>query len=288
MMHPEGSRAEVATAATRLVARLAGGDVGWHDVHVVPAADGSVPASARLHAVGEREWHVVLRRRPRMDDRRRAELRDLIADVTEDLRRRDAHAAECRVDVEDAAGFEDGLRETGWTRDHDRTEFEARLDELPHEVDSPIVWTPMSSRDDAARLLGEVAIGDPTGGDIRAAPGDLLEAWLNDPALTSGADTVHLGVHWNRALAFCMAQVNGRTGWSRITYMGLHSDARGQRLSRWVHRHGFEMMRAQAGTHYAGGTAVTNGPMMHLFRTHGCREMRRLQVWRLSLAQPTR
>jgi len=77
-----------------------------------------------------------------------------------------------------------------------------------------------------------------------------------------------------------VAQVNPRTAWSRITYMGVLPAFRGRGLGRWVHRRGFAMLRGQGGVLYHGGTVETNRPMVRLFEAHACRFHRRLEEWR--------
>ncbi|MGK5088899.1 GNAT family N-acetyltransferase [Bdellovibrionota bacterium FG-2] len=79
--------------------------------------------------------------------------------------------------------------------------------------------------------------------------------------------------------ALIIAQIESTTGWSRITYMGIMPEFRGQGLGKWVHRKGFNMMRKQGGTLYHGGTVVSNKGMIRLFQNHGCKEYRRMQEW---------
>jgi ribosomal protein S18 acetylase RimI-like enzyme len=80
-------------------------------------------------------------------------------------------------------------------------------------------------------------------------------------------------------MAIVVAQINPKSGWSRITHMGIIPAFRSRKLGKWVHRHGFEMMRGQGGKLYHGGTVSTNTAMIRLFNQHGCKEYRRMQEW---------
>ncbi len=98
---------------------------------------------------------------------------------------------------------------------------------------------------------------------------------MADPVLTHAPECIQVS-----EAGIVIAQVNPRTAWARITYMGLLPEHRGRGLGRWVHRRGFAMLRAQGGALYHGGTVETNRPMMRLFEAHGCRFHRRLEEWR--------
>jgi GNAT superfamily N-acetyltransferase len=157
----------------------------------------------------------------------------------------------------------------------ERIEFKAPLDELPDEAGTPLQWR--VAGEDEARMLAAVAEGDPFGHDEREDPQRIMRAWRSDPMLRDEADCAHVGSLDGEDVAFVMAQANREgKGWCRISYMGLVPSARGRGLGRWVHRHGFSMMRAQGGKEYHGGTATANAAMLALFRAHGCRETRRI------------
>ena len=80
--------------------------------------------------------------------------------------------------------------------------------------------------------------------------------------------------------AFVMAQVAPSDGWSRVTYVGIVPEFRGQGLGKWAHRRGFTVMRAQGGKLYHGGTRSENAPMVRLFEMHGCAEFARMTEWK--------
>jgi hypothetical protein len=176
----------------------------------------------------------------------------------------------------------------GFSKSNDRIEYRAELSLLPSENGSPIVWEAMEpmgpwTEKSIINLLKEVGRGDPDfdveNEDIEA----VFKGYLNDKVLTNNPDCVHVGLCEGKAAALVVAQINPKTGWSRIMYMGIIPTFRGKGLGTWVHRHGFEMMKAQGGTLYHGGTLVQNKKMIKLFLSNGCKEYRSMQEWACKL-----
>jgi ribosomal protein S18 acetylase RimI-like enzyme len=179
------------------------------------------------------------------------------------------------------------LSEFGFEKRSDRVEYRAPVDQLPDDAGTPLQWVPLEplgawSVEDAAELIGEVAVGDPDFDPSEDTLG-LLKGYLADPVLTTGPDCVHIGYLMGQPVAIVIAQVNPKSGWSRITYMGIDPALREKGLGKYVHRHGFVMMREQGGVTYHGGTLQGNTAMRKLFEKHGCEEYRRLQEWSLRL-----
>ncbi len=179
------------------------------------------------------------------------------------------------------------LPKLGFVRGLDRIEFRSPLSALPTEDGTPFVWQSLEPEGpwtlkEVGVLLRLVSTGDPET-DPNDDPIAELEADLSDPVLTNGPDTVHVGWIENRPVSVIVAQLNPKTGWSRITYMGLILNHRGKGLGTWVHRHGFEMLRNQGGTLYHGGTTSQNESMLKLFEKHGCQLYRRMQQWNCKL-----
>ena len=171
----------------------------------------------------------------------------------------------------------------GFTKKQDRIEFQAPHDQLASDEGSPIAWQAMEplgkiSLLQAAELLRQVEVGDPD-----CDPGEdtlgTIQGYLNDSVLTHGPECVQIGFYKNEPIAFIVAQVNPKTFWSRITYMGIIPTSRSLGFGKWVHRHGFQMMREHGGKLYQGGTVLSNQRMIHLFKLHGCAELRRMQEW---------
>jgi len=176
------------------------------------------------------------------------------------------------------------LEELGFLKEQDRIEYRRELAELPGDEGSPLVWSAIPSLEIAdlekvVDLLKQAAVGDPSF-DPDADSLAELQADLKDFALTTGAHCIHIGHIDGKQAAVVFVQINPKTKWSRITYMGLLPEFRGTGLGKWVHRHGFEMMRTQGGSLYHGGTVSTNQSMIRLFETHGCKVFRRMQEWK--------
>jgi GNAT superfamily N-acetyltransferase len=175
------------------------------------------------------------------------------------------------------------LTRLGFTKESDRIEFRHELSELPGDQGSPLRWEAMAPlgavpEHAAANVLKHSSIGDP-GGDPNEDALAALRGELADSILTSGPECVQVAYLDEKVVGIVIAQINPKTKWSRISYMGLLPEYRGLQLGKWVHRHGFEMMRAQGGELYHGGTHAGNASMLRLFHSHGCTEYRRMQEW---------
>ncbi len=200
------------------------------------------------------------------------------------LSSRGAGEAHFRVIEEEGSGSViEALKLCSFEKKHDRIEYRAPMDSLPRDSGSPIRWEPIAplgswSEAQAAELLHASAIGDPDFNPTEDTAAN-LRADLSDPALTSGPDCVHIGFINSKPVAIGVAQIILETGWSRVTYMGVLPDFRCKGLGKWVHRHGFTMMRQQGGKLYHGGTVASNAAMISLFEGHGCTEYRRMQEW---------
>jgi GNAT superfamily N-acetyltransferase len=166
-----------------------------------------------------------------------------------------------------------GFRDLG-----ERVEYKTPVAELPDDDGSPLAWQDLRKIgiDEAAAVLARAAEGDPTGDAEREDARAALTELLADPLLTDGPECVQVGFEGDRPVAFLCVQIIPKTGWSRISYMGVVPEARGRGLGKWVHRHGFRMIREQGGTLYQGGTSTVNGAMIRLFETHGCQEFERM------------
>jgi len=210
---------------------------------------------------------------------------DLFKQGLEYVRNQNAKEVLVRVINEpELVGLIKELSGLGFSKNNDRIEYRSEISSLPNEYGSPITWEAMSlagpwTEKNIVNLLKEVGRGDPDfdveNEDIEA----VFKGYLNDKALTNNADCVHVGLCDGKAAALVIAQINPKTGWSRITYMGILPTFRGKGLGKWVHRHGFEMMKAQGGTLYHGGTLVQNKAMINLFLSSGCKEYRSMQEW---------
>lgn len=187
------------------------------------------------------------------------------------------------IDQIDTSDMLEELYRIGFQKKHDRIEFRAELRELPDDFGSPLEWIQIEISDPisitkAAQIFHRAAVGDPDYNPEDDAE-TLLRSYLSDPVLTSGNECVQIGQSDGQSAAIVVAQVNPKSKWSRITYMGILPEFRRKGLGKWVHRHGFKMMREQGGSLYQGGTVSTNEAMLKLFHAHGCKEHRRMQEW---------
>jgi len=109
--------------------------------------------------------------------------------------------------------------------------------------------------------------------------GTFISDWIHHEELSHGPECIHVGFVDDMPVSLCVAQVEKSTGWSRIAYMGLIPTHRGKGLGKWVHRHGFTMMKQKGGSEYVGGTSTDNLPMIQLFNSHGCKSVWQLEEW---------
>ncbi len=164
-----------------------------------------------------------------------------------------------------------------------RKEFRAFVSDLPSDEGTPFVWRSAKELDwDAACIARALALTNAGALDTEPNENPLsyIGDWLADSSLLSGPECVSIGFVQSKFAGLLVAQTNPRTLWSRISYMGLAPEFRGQGLGKWVHRRGFVMLKQQGADLYHGGTNSRNFPMIRLFETHGCRPYLSMQEWR--------
>ena len=178
------------------------------------------------------------------------------------------------------------LSETGLKRISKRIEYQCDVNELPDEAGSPILWKTAKELDWSHAKIAEfteLIIKDALGIEPDEKAETFIQDWLHHDEFTHGLDCIAIGFADNKACALVVAQINQESGWSRLTYMGVITEYRGRGLGKWVHRHGFSMMRNQGGKLYHGGTHTDNLPMKKLFETHGCKVFCEMEEWSLSV-----
>ena len=263
------SAKEPEAALAKFAARIEKGEIRLADIRI----SRDLTAAVRLAPLGPRSAVLV---GPHGEDRAAAGLLgETLGRATElGVKAISSRPRVGRVGPE----YHAALLSHGFIEHSRRVEFKAPVADLPPEDGTPLLWRDLDEvgLDAAAAVLGESAEGDPHGQSERDHPAAELTEWLADPVLTDGPECVHVGYEDDRTVAFVCAQVWPGNGWSRIAYMGLVPAARGRGLGRWVHRHGFQMIRAQGGTRYHGGTATDNPAMIRLFLAHGCVESERM------------
>lgn len=137
----------------------------------------------------------------------------------------------------------------------------------------PIEWKNLEQIDlcHAADIMGRVSVGDP-GHDPEEEPLEALRGYLDDPVLTGGPERVQVGYIDGSPVAFLCTQVNPRSGWGRITYVGVLPEWRRRGIGREVHRHGIASLIRQGCRLYEGGTEMENTGMRKIFETNGCEQ----------------
>lgn len=178
--------------------------------------------------------------------------------------------------------FREALKKIGFRKQSGRIEYQCDVEKLPGEAGTPLVWKTARELnwdpEQIAQFTKKVIEGAL---DIEPdeKPEDLIQDWLHHKEFTSGLDCIAIGFDQNQACALAVAQINSESGWSRISYMGLIPSHRGKGWGKWVHRHGFTMMKAQGGKLYHGGTHIDNHAMRKLFELHGCHVHTEMEEW---------
>lgn len=174
------------------------------------------------------------------------------------------------------------ISKLGFKKKNERVEYKKQLAELPDDTGSPLVWKAAEELglgpSEIAITLKLVAEGDP-GTDPNEDPLTFIQDFLADPVLTSGLKCIHIGFIDNKIATFSVVQINPKTGWSRISYMGIVPSFRSQSLGVWVHRYSFKVMKEQGGKFYHGGTVATNKAMIRLFEKHHCDLFCKMEEW---------
>jgi hypothetical protein len=214
----------------------------------------------------------------------------VLQEVLEEARNLNARLVMFRLVKGETASEElsDLLPRLGFKKKSERIEFKKSLDLLPTAEGSPLRWKNAEELglrpEGIAKILGEVALGDPDT-DPNEDPLLFIQDFLADPVLTSGLHCIHVGFVGDELAAFAVVQINPKTGWSRISYMGVMPKFRKQNLGQWVHRYSFDIMRSEGGKLYHGGTTSTNIRMIRLFERSGCDKFCEMEEWNYSLSE---
>ena len=288
--HPGSTRDEIEQHATAFRHAVASGERHYEDGFVALSEGGDVIAALSLVQVHAGAFALSA---PPPTLRALANDVGLVGLVEEALgraRQRRAHTIYLRTEKTSSSDLlEERLRGLGFRARHTRVEFCAAVDQLPDDGGTPLAWTSMASVEsaplaEAAKILAAATRGDPDW-EPDDDPLEMLAGFLAQPGLRGEADCVQIATLAGSVAGIVIAQVSDDDGWSRITYMGLVAELRGQGLGQWLHRRGFAMMKAQGGSEYHGGTVTTNQRMISLFLKHGCKRDRLLQDWVL-MASP--
>ena len=287
LLAPAGETPEaLATRAARFQDALAAGRADLEDVRVLLAKDGALRAAVRIEPLSEASAVLAGPWLRKGDATVAKESYVLVHEgVARARTKKVAHLLTRPRDDVASDRYRIALAQAGFLSRGGRMEFAADVASLPSEEGTPLSWQPQGvvGESVAVETLRRAALGDPQGLAANETAGGALAEWLADPVLTTGPTCVHVGFQGGVPVAFVCAQIRPTSGWSRITYLGLVPEARRQGLGRWVHRHGFAMMKAQGGRAYHGGTSTDNAPMLALFRAHACRVTGAMTEWSLEL-----
>lgn len=180
------------------------------------------------------------------------------------------------------------LDQIGFQKKSGRIEYQCDVQNLQDEEGTPLTWRTAKELDWDIEKIAEFTKEIVKGAldvDPNEKPEDFIQDWLHHNEFTSGPDCIAIGFHENQPCALTVVQINKDSGWSRISYMGIIPSFREKGLGKWVHRHGFTMMKEQGGKLYHGGTHAGNFAMRKLFESHGCQFFCEMEEWSCSLKE---
>lgn len=170
----------------------------------------------------------------------------------------------------------------GFKKTNERIEYKKAAAELPVEEGNPLIWQSAQGLNwtavDVADFLKNVSQGDPNQ-EANQDPLLYIQDFIQDPELTAGLDCIHVGFLEGKKAALTVVQINPKTGWSRISYMGVAPEFRGKKLGKWVHQYSFARIKKEGGLLYHGGTDLSNKPMIRLFEAHACKMFCKMEEW---------
>lgn len=284
-LQPDGNKTDWDTAAQELLQKSKDQPETLKQRLIALDSDGQIQASLFISAFqpGVLTFSAPRCRRDESDEVAAEVLRDLIREAVAYARTENARL-QCRLPQ--TAQLSLALAELpalGAQLSHTRVEFMALVSDLPAETGSPLSWQSLQpvgpyTLEQAAEILTAAGQGDPDW-DPEDDALELLKSYLSDEALSTAPECVQIAALEGQVAGIVVAQINLLNGWSRITYMGLLPAFRGRGLGKWLHRHGFTMMRNQGGREYHGGTVQGNQAMEALFYSQGCRLTNTLQEW---------
>ncbi len=174
--------------------------------------------------------------------------------------------------------LQQALAARGWTREGERVDWAVPISSLPGPpADDPAQWRSVRrvGLEPALEVLAAAAPHDPLG-PSRGAPDGWLRGWLDAPNLQGD---LQVGYVSKRPAVLTGAQVNPRTGWSRIPYMGVAPWAWGRGLGVSGLLRGFVLLRARGAASWSDGCAADNHRVLSMLAAWGVRPQRRSVQW---------
>lgn len=167
-----------------------------------------------------------------------------------------------------------------------RVEFKTELEKFSFDIDSKLEFKNLNeiewSKENLISFLSEVVKGDPSF-DPDENIEDFIEDWFEDKELTVGNNCIYVGVCDDVPMSLAVTQVNLKTGWSRIAYMGILPGFRKQNHGENLHKFAIMKLKEMGGVVYHGGTSMENKPMLSLFKKNGCLYFRTIEEWEKKL-----
>ena len=171
-----------------------------------------------------------------------------------------------------------------------RIEYQLEVESLPDESGTPLIWKTaqqLNWTENEIANFTEKNLKNTLEDDPNDTILSFIHDWLNHEELTHGKDCIAVGFLNNQPAALVVAQVEMQTGWSRISWMSALPEFRNQNLGKWIHRHGFRMIKEQGGKLYHGSTHVDNKAMRKLFEKHACRFFCEIEMWEWTAEKET-
>lgn len=194
-----------------------------------------------------------------------------------------AISLQCRIRLDyEPDLFRNLFKNLGFNKKSRRIEYQQLVDKLPNENGTPFIWKTaleLNWNPQQIAKFTEQVRQDALDVEPNENAEDFIQDCLHNDELTSGPECVAVGFLQNQPCALTIVQINKESGWSRISYMGLIPSHRGKALGKWVHRHGFVMMKMQGGKLYHGGTLSNNLAMRKLFEVHNCQIFCEMEEW---------
>ena len=258
-----------------LLSALESGNSSLEDLRVSQNAKGEILAAVRLHRIGPGHW-IVLIVGARPGARRLIDVLMLEAAERADIRNVSSLMARIPEAWMDAS-LTKALYDAGFKNRGRRLAWKEPLEPLcsVETGSTRLQWKQMARplSPPSVGLLARVAVGDPL------APPNMLNAlqeWLQTDGMIA---EVWVGLLDETAVAWCCTQVIPKTGWSRVTYMGVDSPHRGRGLGVETHEFCLRRIRAMGGVIWEGGCSATNQPMSRILqklgRSRACHEFQR-------------
>jgi RimJ/RimL family protein N-acetyltransferase len=187
------------------------------------------------------------------------------------------------------------LNELNFNKKRERIEYKQSVEALPiQKVETQLKWKTAEELNWTIKQISNalllVAEDDPAY-DPSEKPEDFIQDFLQHDELTHGLSCIHFGFIGDALAAMTVVQCNFNAGvwygWSRVSYIGVSKEYRGQGYGAEAHLYSFQIMKNLGGLLYHGGTSSLNTPMIRLFEKHNCTPFKKMEEWAYSMKEVT-